>query len=115
PAEDVTGKGANLVTQSRNDYWKFSQIVGLAVDQKTDLQVQYSYYRANDFMDNSTVSTPYGAGEYENTVSATLKHDLSERLQASLKYGFAMLRDEASGGNNDYDAHLIMASTKYRF
>lgn len=115
PAEDVTGAGANLVTQSRNDYWNFTQIVGLALCEKTDLQVQYSYYRASDFMDNSSSSTAYGAGEYENTVSATLKHALSERLQASLKYGYTMLRDEASGGNNDYDAHLIMASTKYRF
>ena len=115
PAEDVTGAGANLVTPSRNDYWNFSQLIGLALDQKTDLQVQYSYYRANDFLDNSSSSTAYGAGEYENTVSATVKHDLSARLQVSLKYGYAMLRDQASGGNNDYDAHLIVASTKYRF
>ncbi|MCX7010088.1 MAG: hypothetical protein NTY53_23095, partial [Kiritimatiellaeota bacterium] len=115
PADYATGAAANLVTPSRNGYWNFSQIVGLALDQKTDLQAEYSYYRANDFMDNSSSSTPYGASEYENTVSATLKHDLSARLQVSLRYGYSMLRDAASGGNNDYDAHLIMASTKYRF
>lgn len=115
PASDATGAGANMVTESRNDYWNFNQIVGWALAEKTDLQLQYSHYRASDFMDNSSSSTPYGAGVEENSVTATLKHDLSSGMQVALKYGFYMNRDEASGGNNDYDAHLVSSSMNYRF
>jgi hypothetical protein len=32
-----------------------------------------------------------------------------------LRYGFYTSRDETSGGNNNYDAHLIYSSFRYRF
>lgn len=115
PADDATGAAANIVTESRNDYFNFSQLVGYALDQKTDLQVQYSFYRANDFLDNSSSSVAYGAGETENIVTATLKHDLTDRMQVALKYGYFANRDKASGGNNDYNAQLVMSTLQYRF
>lgn len=116
PANDVTGtNAANRVTPSRNDYWNFSQVAGLALDQKTDLQLQYSYYQADDYTDDSAVSTPYGADIEEHAVTAALKREISARLQATLKYGFYTSHDRTSGGNNDYDAHLVTTGLQYRF
>ncbi|MBI3986931.1 MAG: hypothetical protein HY343_08435 [Lentisphaerae bacterium] len=115
PADEATGAAANRVVESRNDYWNFNQVVGLAVAEKTDLQLQYSHFRASDYLDNSSYGVPYGADLEENSVTATLKQEIGSGMQVALKYGFYMSRDDASGGNNDYDAHLVSTSMQYLF
>ena len=53
PATDQPGAAANLVTESRNGYWNVGAVVGLALNDRTDLQAQYSYYQSDNFIDNS--------------------------------------------------------------
>jgi hypothetical protein len=114
PAANATGS-TNLVLNAANDYWNVSGLVGYALDDKTDLQAQYFYYRANNYIDNSAFGQPYGAGAEEHGVTASIGRQISKAVRASLKYGFFRNRDETSGGHNNYDAHLVLATMQYRF
>jgi len=105
----------NLVLNSANNYWTVDATADYALNEKTDLQLQYSYYRADDYVNNSTSSQPYGAGAEEQSVTATITRQISKALKISLKYGFFCNRDETSGGLNNYDAQLVYASMQYRF
>lgn len=105
----------NLVLNSDSDYWTVDATVGYALNEKTDLQLQYSYYRADDYVNNSASSQPYGAGDEQHSVTATITRRISKALQVSLKYGFFSNRDETSGGLDNYDAQLVYASMQYRF
>ena len=115
PANDLTDSAANLVPESRNDYWNATATAGYALDDKTDLRAQYFYYRADDYVDNSLASQPYGAGAEEHGVSAELSREITPRLRWTLKYAFFSNRDQTSGGHNNYDAHGVYSSLRYRF
>lgn len=111
PASDVT----QAILDAQNDYWTLNFSAGLVLDDKTDLNVGYSYYRADNFKDNSSVGVPYGAGAKEHGVTATLTRRLTQNLRLTLKYGYFDYEDESSGGNNDYQAHYVSSSLQYRF
>ena len=115
PATSQPGAAAGLVTKSDNGYWNLNAMVGVALDDRTDLQAQYSYYQSNDFMDNSRVSTPYGDESREHGVTVTLNRMLTPRLRWTLKYGFFDYNDVASGGHNNYTAHMVYSSMQFRF
>jgi hypothetical protein len=114
PAANATGTN-HVVLNGANDYWNASLLAGYALSDKTDVQGQYSYYRANNYVDNSFYGQPYGAQGEEHGVTATLIHRFSKRVRGTLKYGFFRNRDTMSGGFNNYDAHLVYASMQYRF
>jgi hypothetical protein len=105
----------NLVLNSASDYWTVDATAGYAINEKTDLQLQYAYYLADDFANNSASSQPYGAGDEQHSITATITRRITKALQVSLKYGFFRNRDETSGGHNDYDAQLVYANMQYRF
>jgi hypothetical protein len=114
PAANALGT-TNLVLNAANDYWNASCLVGYALNDKTDVQAQYFYYHANNYVDNSVYGQPYGAGAEEHGITATINREISKAVRVSLKYGFFRNRDRTYGGNNDYDAHLVHASLQYRF
>lgn len=111
PADEVT----DAVQRARNDYWTANTSIGYALDDKTDLEVQYLYYRANDRQDNSSAGLPYGADAQEHGVTAAIIRRITERMRITLKYGFFDGRDWTSGEHNNYQAHLIYSSLHYRF
>jgi hypothetical protein len=111
PTSDYT----QAVLNSENNYWTLNFNSGLVLDNKTDLNVGYTYYRADDYTDNSTVGVPYGAGAEEHGITATVVRRLTEKLRLTLRYGYYHSEDETSGGNNDYIAHVVYSSLQYRF
>lgn len=111
PVSDYT----QAILTALNNYWSLNFSSGLVLDDKTDLRLGYFYYRADDYTDNAVEGVPLGAGADEHSVTATLTRRLTERLRLNLKYGFTHFTDWASGGNNDFDAHLVFASLQYRF
>ncbi|HWM25307.1 MAG TPA: MtrB/PioB family outer membrane beta-barrel protein [Chthoniobacterales bacterium] len=112
PADQRVGM---VVQDMENNYWNGSITAGYALSDKTDLQVNYFYYRADNFQDNSLVSVPYGSDAEEHAITATLNHEFTKNIRGSLKYGFFNNRTEAYGGRHDYDAHLLATSLQYRF
>lgn len=115
PAADVTGAALNTIGNSENDYWNASATVGFVLSARSDLQAQYLYYRADNFIDNSLVSVPYGAGAEQHGVTATLITRLRKNLIWKLQYGYFTGHDQTYGGNNDYSAHLVYSSCQYLF
>lgn len=111
PAGGITA----TVTDARNDYWQTTATMTFIVDDKTDLQANYFYYRANNFINNSGVSMPYGTSANDHTVNIGLTRNFSKAIRGSLSYGYFRHRDETSGGFDNYDAHLVFSSITYRF
>ena len=67
PASDVT----EAILDSQNNYWTLNFSSGLVLDDKTDLNISYLYYLSGDYVNNSPLGVPYGAGSEEHAVTAT--------------------------------------------
>ncbi len=115
PVSDSTAT-PGLVQKSQNDYWFATLGAGIALGKKTDLTADYSYYRADNYDGgNYQVSVPYGASVREHAVSVGLVQRISRNLRCTLRYAYFRSEDQTSGGNNNFDAHVISAGLQYRF
>jgi hypothetical protein len=117
PASDInlTPNTSPTVVDFRNDYWTVSAIAGYLLDDKTDLNADYSFYCANDHFKNSRVAVAYGLGATEHTVSAGIARQLNKQVRLTLKYTYFNYDDSTFGGHNDYQAHSIFSGLQYRF
>lgn len=111
PASDYTPS----ILAAQNNYWTVNFSSGLVIDNKTDLNLSYFYYLADDYQDNSNVGLPLGAGGQEHGVNATLTRRLTKNLRLSVRYGYYHYDDETFGGHQDFFAHVIYTSLRYRF
>jgi predicted porin len=112
---DLNPNTSPTVVDFRNDYWTFTAGCGYIMNDKTDLQAEYIFYRANDYFNNSLVAVPYGMGATEHTVSATLTRQLTKQVRLRLSYTYFDYTDETSGGHNNYRAHSVSSSLQFRF
>lgn len=110
PVSDYT----QAILNAQNNYWTLNFNSGIVLDNKTDLNLGYTYYRANDYTDNSPYVS-YGAGGEEHGINITLVRRITEKLRVTARYGYYHYTDQTSGGNNDYDAHVLYSSVQYRF
>jgi hypothetical protein len=115
PANSLTGPAEGLVTDYNNDYWSANLLSGWAMDDKTDLELRYVFYLADNYKNNSTFSQPYGAAAEEHGVSLALKRKINEHVSVKGMYGFFTNHDRQFGGRDDYDAHLVGGSVQYDF
>ncbi len=115
PVEDLSGAMSGVILSSPNNYWTLNGTIGFALDNKTDLQLTYSYYEANNYVDNSAVGMPYGSGAKEHEVGAALTRQVSRNLRWTMRYAFSSYRDQTSGGALNYEAQGIQTSIQYRF
>jgi hypothetical protein len=111
PAENFT----QAILASQNNYWTLNFSSGFVVNDKTDFNVNYFYYRADDYQNNSPDGVPYGSGAQEHGVTATLVRRLSDRMKLTVRYGFFHSDDDLYGGHRNFDAHGIMSTIQYRF
>ena len=111
PAQDIT----TAVQPAQNNYWNASFTSVFVLDNKTDLQAHYFYYRAHNYSDNSAVGLPYGAGAQEHGVTVALIRRISDHVRLTLKYGYFNNREDTAGGRLNYDAHLVYSGLQYRF
>jgi long-subunit fatty acid transport protein len=103
------------VVNFRNDFWTITAGGGYIINDKTDLHASYTFYRANDYFNNSSVAVPYGMGATEHTASATLTRQLNKQVRLLLSYTYFDYTDETFGGHNNYQAHSIFSSLQFRF
>jgi hypothetical protein len=111
PASDYT----QAILNAQNNYWTLTFSTGLVLDDKTDLKLSYFYYLADNYRDNSTVGLPLGAGGQEHGINATLTRRLSKNVSLAVRYGYYNYDEETFGGHQDFVAHLIYTSLRYRF
>ncbi|MBI2925967.1 MAG: hypothetical protein HYY24_09710 [Verrucomicrobia bacterium] len=113
---DVPGIGVfptDAVQTSENNYWNASLSTGIALDDKTDLQATYLWYRADNYSSHFVVGLPLGAGAEEHGLTAGLSRRIRDNMRWSCKYGYYKNRDQTSGFNNNYEAHLAYTSFQY--
>jgi hypothetical protein len=110
PASDYT----QAILNSQNNYWTVNFNSSFVLDDKTELNLGYFYYRADDYQPPVN-GVPFGAGAEEHSVTATLTRRIRKNLRWNLKYAYSHYVDSASGGNFSYNAHLIYSSLQYRF
>jgi hypothetical protein len=103
------------VVNFRNDYWTLTADAGYVLDDKTDLHAGYTFYRANDYFNNSGVGLPYGMGASEHTASVSMSRQLTKQVRLLLKYTYFNYTDATIGGHNNYEAHSIFSSLLFRF
>jgi hypothetical protein len=115
PPNLFTDDAADIIQMQRNDYISANLSSRYALTNRIDLEADYYLYRADNFVDNSAVSLPLGAGCEEHGLSAGLGWLVNERIRLTGRYLFFLHRDEASGGHSNYDLHLINTGIQYRF
>ena len=111
PASDYT----RAILNSQNNYWTVNFNSDFVLDDKTDLNLGYFYYRAADGQNNIVGGLPLGTDAKEHSVTATLSRRISKNLRWNLKYAYTHYEDYASAGKFNYDAHVIYSSLQYRF
>ncbi len=99
----------------RNDYWTVTGGAGFILDDKTDLYAEYSFYRANDYVQNVREALPYSLGATEHTVAASVTRQITKNMRLLLKYGYFHYTDQLSGGHNNYEAHSVYSGLQFRF
>ena len=102
-----------LIGSSQNNYWNLNATIGYALDDKSDLQLGFLYYSA--WSSDTDVAMPYGANAEEYGATVTYSRSLSQRIRWNMRYGYFTSRDYTSGGNNNYEAHMIYSGLQYRF
>ncbi|MFT3782718.1 MAG: hypothetical protein QM790_11945 [Nibricoccus sp.] len=111
----IATPAASLILNSDNNYFNASVTAAYALGKKTDLQADFSHYRARNFVDISTTSLPYGAEARTDTASLTYVVRQSQLLIYTFKYTYAMNRDATSGGRNNFNASLLYAKAQLLF
>ncbi|MEI8341120.1 MAG: hypothetical protein WCH43_06230 [Verrucomicrobiota bacterium] len=117
PASNITMTGlpGPSVLNFGNNYWTASCQTGFVIDDKTDLQIGYTYYHATNYQNNSASGMPYGAGAIENTVTAGIVRKLTKNISISLRYGYYTYNDQTSGYHNNYTANVIYSGLQFKF
>lgn len=87
----------------------------MVLDEKTDLNLGFLYYQADDYNNNSSYGLPLGAGAEEGSVTAAITRRINSHLRVSLRYAYSHYNDWASGGNNNYNAQMVYTSLQYQF
>lgn len=103
------------VLDAQNNYWTVNFNSGFVLDDKTDLNAGYFYYRADNFEDNAPDGLPLGMSAEEHGVTATLTRRINQNLRFTFRYGFFHYDEEPAGGRNDHEAHVLYSGVQYRF
>ncbi len=103
-----------FVKNGDNNYVNGSLGGGYALAKLDDLYFDYTWFRANNFIDNSATTLPFGLSQKTQQASLTWVRKQTEHLIYTVKYGYLTNRD-GSWGLNDFDAHVLYAKVQYRF
>ena len=99
----------------RNDYYTLTAAAGYILNDKTEVHADYTFYRADDYFNNSGVGLPYGMGASEHTASVSMSRDLTKSVRLLLKYTYYNYTDTTIGGRNNYQAHSISPVCSFDF
>jgi hypothetical protein len=80
---------------------------------RTGLFARYSASWADFAQDNAAAGLPLGIEYTQHTVQAGVTRQLNEHLKSRFGYGYYTYDEPASGGLNDYDAHLVFGALSF--
>jgi len=88
---------------------------GYALNEKTDLTLEYTYSRADSFANSPAAGLPLGVDYQRHAILAGLSRKIRDNITARLRYGFYEYNETSSGGFRDYTAHLVSTTWTMRF
>jgi hypothetical protein len=114
--ETPTSTYTQSILNSQNNYWTVNFNAGFVLDDKTDLNLGYYYYRAADGQNSIGANgVPLGTDALEHSVTASLTRRITKNLRWNVKYAYTHYDDFASSGSYNFDASVISTSLQYRF
>ena len=102
------------ILNAQNNYWTVNFNSLIALDERTDLDLGYFYYYANDFQ-NPADGLALGAGAKDHSCTATLTRRINQNLRLNVKFAFNHYEDTSSNGFGNYNSYLISSGLQYRF
>ncbi len=105
-----------VLQNSNNNNFTGSLLTGAVLTKLDDLQLQLTYYRADNGNSQLAVLTmPYGVVAKEFSVTAGLKHKFSNRLIGNLKVGYYDSQNDTTGGRTNFHGPQAYMSLAYAF
>jgi hypothetical protein len=105
----TSGIARDVVRDADNDYLTSSFVLGYALDDKTDIELLASHYRADNYKTQySTIA--YGVDASDSNYSIGVKRRFTKKLSASVKLGYIRYKSRSSGGFTDYKGTLACVS-----
>ena len=103
-----------VLQNSNNNYVTGSIMAGAVLSKDDDLQIQFTYYRANDGDAQLASRTqPYGADLKEYMISAGVKHKFSDKWIGHAKLGYIDNKNVTTGGRTNFRGPLGYVSLEY--
>jgi len=108
--------GNDAVHNSNNNYVNGSLLAGMAVDKDTNAEIQYSYYKANNYEAALITSgLPYGAGRKDYTLTVGLKRKMSDTVVLEGKLGYMDSKCDTTGGRTNFSGYVASVSLTQGF
>ena len=85
-----------------------------ALNDKTDLRVNYAFSRADYRQQNDAAGLPQGIVYRRHGATASLTRRLLKNMSGTVQYGFFYYTEPTSGGANNYKAHAVLATISIR-
>lgn len=101
---------AASVPTYHGDVYTVFAAAGLALDDKTDVTVDYAFWRADNPSGNPAAGLPLGVDERRQSLTASVTRRITKNVLARLRYGFFEYDNLGAAGINNYRAHFIAAS-----
>lgn len=115
PSDELAGVPGRVAPVVPSDYWSAQLIGGVGLDERTDLEALYTFYRADNYENNSSFSQPYGSDATEHGVTIGARRKITETVDAQIRYGYFTSDEDETGGYDDYDGHLVYGAIRYAF
>ena len=113
--ETAASRAVDGLARSDNDYLTAGLTVGYALDERTDITVGYTYYYSENFVVPPGGAVGYGTDLEEHAFQVGLNRQINRNMIWNLGYGYYNSNDGTSGGNNDFDAHMVSTGLQIRF
>jgi hypothetical protein len=111
---NVTYSADGVLQNSNNNYFTGSLLAGAVLTKTDDLQVQVTYYKADDANTQlANLTLPYGVAAEEVSVSVGVKHKFSDRLIGHAKVGYFDSKNDTTGGNTNFHGPQGYVSLDY--
>jgi hypothetical protein len=104
------GKANDVVRNADNNYRNGSLVAGIVADRDTDVSLQYTFYRADNYKVPNAATVWMGAGVKEYTIAGAIKHRFNEKLVGQFKLGYCDSKNETTGGNTNFKGPLVYVS-----
>lgn len=109
------GFDSNQVLQnSNNNYFNGSLLTGVVLTKADDLQLQGTYYRAdNGNPVLAALTLPFGVAVKEYSIAVALKHKFSSKWIGTAKLGYFESRNDTTGGHTNFRGPLAYLSFEH--